>query len=266
MLKSVKKSLRGLPKYLELSMYSNSVHTTMSKTSLLYMMYHRQSQNSLKVGQIAHLSLAGNHIQNLSSEDFRELDEVRYLHLQNNFISTVERFTFTVIRYDLMFLDLSRNKIRSLQGCVRFLSVLNYLNLTDNRIESFEEGEFDGLNELTDLYLHGNRITTLGGEVQRLLQLQYLDISSNRIRTLRKEQILDKLKYLYLAGNPFSCDCKLLPFLSYLNSTNNLNSEVPCAPSKRYRPIPPHRTVHLGVAVSAPTTPRGTSCRWTAAP
>ncbi|GIX95515.1 protein toll [Caerostris darwini] len=209
-------------------------------SSLPYMMYHRQSQNSLKVGQIAHLSLAGNQIQNLSSEDFRELDEVRYLHLQNNFISTVERFTFTVIRYDLMFLDLSRNKIRSLQGCIRFLSVLNYLNLTDNWIESFEEGEFEGLNELTDLYLQGNRITTLGNKVQRLLQLQYLDISSNRIRTLRKEQIPEKLKYLYLAGNPFSCDCKLLPFLSYLNSTNNLNSEVPlCTPPNDTSPIPP---------------------------
>ncbi|GIY21914.1 protein toll [Caerostris darwini] len=202
---------------------------------------------TLQFSQMTEVTMAYNRIQNLGSEDFRGVHGVQDLDLQGNVITSVERFTFTNIRKDLIYLDLSQNKIRILQGCVRYLSLLTSLNLTDNQIESFEEGEFQGLNELTDLYLHGNRITTLGNEVHGLVQLQYLVVSSNRIRTLLKEQIPEKLKYLYLADNPFHCDCKLLPFLEHLNSTDNPRTDVPlCTPPNDTSLAPPHSSCPAG--------------------
>ncbi|GFT68417.1 protein toll [Nephila pilipes] len=182
---------------------------------------------TLPFSQMAEVSMADNRIRSLGPEDFRGVHGVQMLDLQGNVIETVLRFTFTNIRKDLIYLDLSRNRIRTLNGCVRYLSLLTSLNLTDNRIQVFEEGEFTGLNELTELYLQGNRISTIGTELQRLDQLQYLVISNNRIRTLKREQFPETLKYIYLAGNPFKCDCKLLPFLLQLNSSKIPSTDVP---------------------------------------
>ncbi|GFW00307.1 relaxin receptor 2 [Trichonephila clavipes] len=156
---------------------------------------------TLRFSQMSEVSMADNRIRTLGPEDFRGVHGVQMLDLQGNVIESVLRYTFTAIRKDIIYLDLSRNRIRALNGCVRYLSLLTSLNLTDNRIESFEEGEFAGLNELTELYLHGNRISTIGDELQRLDQLQYVVISSNRIRTLKREQFPGMLQYIYFAGN-----------------------------------------------------------------
>ncbi|GIY00701.1 uncharacterized protein CEXT_325051 [Caerostris extrusa] len=124
-----------------------------------------------------------------------------------------------------------------------------------------------GLNMLEILHLNRNRITTLGSSLQKLVSLKLLRLESNRLRTLGKEQIPDYLRELHLADNPFRCDCQMLLFLNYLNSTDNLVLDVPvCTLQTTPLRSRPHRNVHLGVSVSAPTTPRGISCRWIAAP
>ncbi|GIY98312.1 hypothetical protein CEXT_170951 [Caerostris extrusa] len=134
-------------------------------------------------------------------------------------------------------------------------------------LQGFEDDEFEGLNMLRFLILRRNRITTLGSSLQKLLRLELLRVESNRLRTFSKEQIPANLRDLYLADNPFRCDCQMLLFLNHLNSTNNPVVDVPVC-TLQTTPLRSrlHRTVHLGVAASAPTTPRGTSCRWTAAP
>ncbi|GBN65274.1 hypothetical protein AVEN_57640-1 [Araneus ventricosus] len=104
---------------------------------------------------------------------------------------------------------------------------------------SFEEDEFQGLDELLDFYLDGNLITTLGNEMRRLTQLQHLSISINRIFTLKPEQIPQTLKFLYFEGNPFKCDCQLLPFLQYLNSSSVGTDGPLCTPSNRTSLLPP---------------------------
>ncbi|GIX87352.1 hypothetical protein CEXT_321071 [Caerostris extrusa] len=79
--------------------------------------------------------MAGNRIAMLRSADFSQLVGLRYLNLRNNDIGQLDGNSFILIRNSLSYLDLSWNKIHSLQGCVRFHSVLLYLNLEDNRIE-----------------------------------------------------------------------------------------------------------------------------------
>ncbi|GIY56125.1 uncharacterized protein CEXT_290291 [Caerostris extrusa] len=75
---------------------------------------------------------------------------------------------------------------------------------------------------LTELHLEGNRIATLGSEIPDLTQLRILSISNNQIRTISINQLPPKLTHLFLAGNPFHCDRQMLPFLQFLNSTEEL--------------------------------------------
>ncbi|CAL1298037.1 unnamed protein product [Larinioides sclopetarius] len=195
---------------------------------------------TLQFSQMAQVSLADNRIQSLDYEEFRGVHGIVMLDLQGNVINSIERETFTSIRKELVYLDLSRNRIRRLNGCVQSLSLLTSLNLTDNHIEGFERGEFRGLNELTDLYLQGNRIKTLGYEVYGLNRLKYLVISHNKIRTIKADQLPLSLQYVYVEGNPLQCDCQILSFLQHLNSTKNLKTDVPpCNPSNNTSPVPP---------------------------
>ncbi|GIX95502.1 protein toll [Caerostris darwini] len=175
----------------------------------------------------------------LRSEDFKQVVDLRALRLRNNDIGQVDGDIFTYLRNNLMLIDLSQNKIHSLQGCVRFLSALISLNLEDNRIEGFEDDEFEGVNLLEILVLRRNRITTLGSSLHKLVQLELLRVESNRLRTLGKEQIPANLRHLFLADNPFHCDCQMLFFLNYLNSTDSPIVDFPvCTPLTDASPIP----------------------------
>lgn len=66
--------------------------------------------------------------------------------------------------------------------------------------QGFDEGEFTGLNELSELYLGQNNIVFLSVQLQLLPQLSYLVVSHNRIRTMYGHQIPTSLKYLYVEG------------------------------------------------------------------
>ncbi|GIX87350.1 uncharacterized protein CEXT_321061 [Caerostris extrusa] len=106
------------------------------------------------------------------------------------------------------------------------------------RLLGFEDDEFEGVNMLEILNLHGNRLTTLGHSLQKLVNLEILRVDSNHLRTLGKGQIPANLRELYLADNPFRCDCQMLLFLNYLNSTDNLIFDTPvCTPLSATTPI-----------------------------
>ncbi|CAL1288706.1 unnamed protein product [Larinioides sclopetarius] len=188
-------------------------------------------RRAVRFSQMSKVLLADNRIQSLEYEDFHGLHGIVLLDLQGNLISSIECETFSSIRKELIYLDLSRNKIRRLNGCVQSLSLLESLNLTDNQIEVLEPNEFKGLNELVELYLQGNRIETLGLEVQGLNRLKHLVVSHNRIRIIKGDQLPTSLQYVYVDGNPLQCDCQIWSFLQHLNSTENLKTDVqPCIP------------------------------------
>ncbi|GIY69477.1 hypothetical protein CEXT_351321 [Caerostris extrusa] len=88
------------------------------------------------------------------------------------------------------------------------------------------------MSSLTGLYLKGNRIATLGSKIHALTQLRILSISNNQIRTITTTQLPPKLTHLFLAGNPFLCNKQMLPFLQFLNSTENLTTDDVCTPSQ----------------------------------
>ncbi|XP_055943393.1 protein toll-like isoform X1 [Argiope bruennichi] len=193
----------------------------------------------LRHNSIVFVSMAENRIRTLGPEDFRNVGWIESINLQRNWISEMHPSTFISVRRDLKYLDLSRNQIRSLQGSVRYLSMLISLNLTGNKIESFEEGEFRELKQLRYLHLDGNLITTLGNELRDLYSLRSLIVSNDRISTLKREQIPENLKLLYLEGNPIKCDCQLLPFLHHLNSSSIKTDTPICTPTIQITLLPP---------------------------
>ncbi|GIY77168.1 protein toll, partial [Caerostris darwini] len=164
-------------------------------------------------------SAGDNLIPHLGPEDIQGWQSLQHLNLRGNVIAQVESLTFAKVRGQLSSLNLSRNRIKSLQGCLQNLINLKVLNLSHNRIEVFTLGEFYNMNRLTKLHMEGNRIATLGSEIHALPLLKILSISNNQIRSISANQIPRLLTHLYLAGNPFHCDSQMLPFLQFLNST-----------------------------------------------
>ncbi|GIY56336.1 hypothetical protein CDAR_487231 [Caerostris darwini] len=126
----------GLPLLVTLDLSYNLID------QVTYQLGHNQKKNftddhvrKYTNGRIKRLSMVGNRIPFLRSGVFIELTGLQSLQLQDNRIGHVERNIFRFLRSVLEVLDLSGNEIRSLGGCVRFLSVLTTLNLANNRIE-----------------------------------------------------------------------------------------------------------------------------------
>ncbi|GIY29254.1 hypothetical protein CDAR_254021 [Caerostris darwini] len=90
---------------------------------------------ALRYNPMKNFSMADNLIAHLGPEDLQDERRVRHLDLQGNVIAQVERLTFATITGRLLSLDLSRNRIESLQGCLQNLTKLLVLNLSQNRIE-----------------------------------------------------------------------------------------------------------------------------------
>ncbi|GIY36986.1 uncharacterized protein CDAR_569431 [Caerostris darwini] len=90
---------------------------------------------ALRNNPVWRFSMADNLIAHLGPEDLQVWQLVRHLDLQGNVIAQVERLTFANVRDQLLSLDLSRNRIESLQGCLQNLTNLQVLNLSHNRIE-----------------------------------------------------------------------------------------------------------------------------------
>ncbi|GIX70611.1 hypothetical protein CDAR_459801 [Caerostris darwini] len=90
---------------------------------------------ALRYHRVWTFSMAHNLIAHLGPEDLQGDLRVRHLDLQGNVIAQVERLTFAKVRGLLLSLDLSRNRIKSLQGCLQSLIRLETLNLSHNRIE-----------------------------------------------------------------------------------------------------------------------------------
>ncbi|XP_071943863.1 toll-like receptor 4 [Antedon mediterranea] len=101
---------------------------------------------------------------------------------------------------------------------------LKLINLSNNRIMTIYVNVFQNLQSLTRLYLSNNRISRVmdfpfkGSE-----KLMLLILHNNQLTTITKQfglQNMTGLKAINLAFNLFSCDCQLVWFLEWINTTN----------------------------------------------
>jgi len=99
------------------------------------------------------------------------------------------------------------------------------LNLANNQIIHVGKGSFDGLVSLQHLHLHSNEITAIeSGVFSALPQLLTVDISNNSLTSIGAllsgtfDRRNHPLVELYLADNPWNCDCPLRCRLGQLTS------------------------------------------------
>uniref|UniRef100_A0A8C3XDB4 Leucine rich repeat transmembrane neuronal 4 n=1 Tax=Catagonus wagneri TaxID=51154 RepID=A0A8C3XDB4_9CETA len=153
------------------------------------------------------LSLRFNSIQKLKSNQFASLNQLIWLYLDHNYISSVDEDAFQGIRR-LKELILSSNKITYLPNkTFHPVPNLRSLDLSYNKLQTLQSEQFKGLRKLIILHLRSNSLKTVPIRVfQDCRNLDFLDLGYNRLRSLSRNAFagLLKLKELHLEHNQFS--------------------------------------------------------------
>ncbi|KAK4319929.1 hypothetical protein Pmani_009180 [Petrolisthes manimaculis] len=153
---------------------------------------------------------------------------------------------------------LSHNKIHTLSQSLIFYSELQRLDISDNRLTSLGDGNFENKNTLDELRVSANQLTTIEGAsfkglvgvkvlhldqnvisrveddaFKELKSLEELNLSNNKIKNLGDNSLsgLNKLVWLDLSsnklGNVPSAGLSNLTSLTHLDLSHNHISQVP---------------------------------------
>ncbi|VDM12433.1 unnamed protein product, partial [Wuchereria bancrofti] len=195
---------------------------------------------------------------------FKELSNLRQIHLRHNKISRVETLAFSSNR-KLQLISLQSNKITAMsRNSFDSLDELVVLNLANNVIKKIERVMLDGMRNLQQLNLRNNSLTVLENttftSVSKITTLDlahnsiqtieknvftplkdifWLDLSSNLIKTVEQDTFKEKIANILLNDNPLHCDEKLNWLVNYLvvNQVRTFlpyQTEVLCAGPEKY--------------------------------
>ena len=136
-----------------------------------------------KCANLRVLCLTGNAIRRITSELFMGLGRLQRLFLNGNELEFIESNMFYRYLSSLETLDLSNNRITALApNAVNDLRNLVSLHLSDNKITSIETIHFLGLEKLRELDLKGNEIENLTiANFVECSSLEILDLSYNML-------------------------------------------------------------------------------------
>ncbi|GIY10198.1 protein toll [Caerostris darwini] len=172
---------------------------------------------------ILYLDLSQNQINSVMSNDFENLTSVRKLNLSRNSLGTIEAGSFKALS-KLQSLDLSFTGIKQLNKSVQQMFQLEELIIDSSSLTSIDKDDLIGLNSLQDLSVKNNNLISVYEALQKLTNLTSLDISGNKLETLTSdslqsnEKYLGNLKEIWMANNPWTCDCRLSWLLDRLKS------------------------------------------------
>lgn len=171
------------------------------------------------------LDFGDNEISHISVSIFKELTQLKVLRLQINKLTKVKN-SFLHLPM-LEFIDLSRNRI-SMLTCSDFanLTQLNKLYLYSNKISKLLPCVFEGLNNLEILRLGSNKLLTIDTVfAKHLPSLKELQATFNKLSIIHKESFkgLSSLTSLDLGDNQIS-EIEADAFSGLLNLTDLLLS------------------------------------------
>lgn len=178
-----------------------------------------QGKSFHKVGNVKRLILNHNDLYIVSAMHhprvFSNFENLEELHLTNAFTEQIDSKWYLTSLKDIF---VSSN-----------LTKLKKLHLEQNEIwEISSDDLFCDLPSLMDLHLGDNQLTDINFSLSCLRQLRYLDLEYNKITNIPKKT-LDLLEDVFgnhsstsqidLHGNPYTCDCHMMPFFDWLKTT-----------------------------------------------
>eukprot|EP00058_Branchiostoma_floridae_P014750 XP_002600238.1 hypothetical protein BRAFLDRAFT_66743 [Branchiostoma floridae] len=178
------------------------------------------------------LSMSNNQITMIDAGTFANLPRLQRLDLSKNQITKIHADAFANLP-SLANLCLSKNSIAMIHsGVLANLPQLQKLILSTNHITTIQAGVYANLIHLKKLVLHSNQITMIhSGAFSNLPQLQRLDLSNNNISAIAPLAygLLPSNLIIKLDGNPWQCDCKMLPFRLDMTEFPSVKDQVICA-------------------------------------
>ncbi|XP_076170202.1 uncharacterized protein LOC143148136 [Ptiloglossa arizonensis] len=206
----------NLPRLVYLNLANNNINKLQNNIfkgldSLRLLILTRNSLTDIErlafsdLKQLATLYLHRNLLTQLQKGTFAELDNLKDLNLAWNKFERITKDTFACLPLALDFLHLDFNEINSLEKG-SFVSVPRFtLSLTGNRISSIPRGTFD-LPTLRDLHLNNNTLGIIDGDsYEGLPQLTRLWLTENQITEIPPGSCknLGSLSVLDISRNPF---------------------------------------------------------------
>ncbi|XP_077199349.1 toll-like receptor 7 isoform X2 [Paroedura picta] len=170
---------------------------------------------------------------------FQELKCLKNLDISDNSLTFLPSGVFDGLPGQLEQLNLSNNKLKTFNwGKLQVLKNLTVLDLSNNLLTTVPHELSNCSTTLQNFTLRYNRIKKLTEHFLRgAFQLRHLDLSFNKIRTIRNssfpQNVIDNLNKLLLNGNPFKCDCDIVWLSWWMNRTEvnipRLGTDVTCA-------------------------------------
>lgn len=145
------------------------------------------------------LRLMENYIESIRVGVFDKMLALQILNLSRNKISHIDVGAFDK-NSNLRAIRLDGNYLKDLSGLFVRLPALVWLNVSENRIETFEYAMIP--TQLQWLDIHANRIETISAiEIKQPLALTVLDASSNRLNEITGNSLPNNIEMLYLNHN-----------------------------------------------------------------
>ncbi len=187
------------------------------------------------LSNLEYLDLSQNRLISLSDESLKSLKRLKHLNLSSNKLDLENEYkniSYFKGQSLLVTLDLSFNQIKYLDNnfTFKYLSSLEALNLSNNKLKTLDPFVFGYLNKLKELNLASNNLNFLKENCFfNLYSLKSLILSSNRISSgdflknnkgyLNKLETLDLAKnnYFSIQDNEFEFNMKL----KFINLNSN---------------------------------------------
>ena len=135
-------------------------------------------------------------------------ESISFLNLSVNLIEIIEEQFIN--RYDqILFLDMSHNKLSSLPTAIQKMNCLIQLNISHNHLTSVSSS-IKNMNSMTHLDISYNQLTSLSPSIKNMKSLTHLDLSYNLLTSLPKFlQGVGSLKQIKISPNKYMCSCEL---------------------------------------------------------
>ncbi|KAF5913872.1 hypothetical protein HPG69_018756, partial [Diceros bicornis minor] len=183
------------------------------------------------------LHLQDNAVDHLAPGDLAGVQALRWLYLSGNRITQVLPGALGPAR-ELEKLHLDRNQLRKVPtGALEGLPALLELQLSGNPLRALHDGAFRPMGwSLQHLFLNSSGLEQISPGAFSGLgpRLQSLHLQKNQLQALPALPGLSQLELIDLSGNPFRCDCQLLPLHRWLTGLN-LRVGATCAAPPRAR-------------------------------